>query len=114
MFVVDASITLAWCFEDAMTTATEAVLERLVLEGGIAPAHWPLEVANGLRFAWSSGRVTDGSWATMEAQDVRDPAEVDPERDWNRGHVYVCPRCAESVRLSVPAGEAEAAVQEAG
>jgi predicted nucleic acid-binding protein len=59
VFVVDASITLAWCFDDEGTSATEAVLERLVLEGGIAPAHWSLEVANGLRFAWSSGRVTD-------------------------------------------------------
>ena len=59
MFVVDASITLAWCFDDEATDATEAVLQRLVLEGGIAPAHWPLEVANGLRFAGSSGRVSD-------------------------------------------------------
>lgn len=68
-------------------------------------------VASGLKV---EHQHADGSWATMEAQDVRDPAEVDPERDWNRGHVYVCPRCAESVRLSVPAGEAEGAVQEAG
>jgi len=78
MFVVDASITLAWCFEDAMTTATEAVLERLVLEGGIAPAHWPLEVANGLRFAWSSGRVTDDTIG--RARDIvrQLPVEVRP------------------------------------
>lgn len=59
MFVVDASITLAWCFDDESTSATETVLERLALEGGIAPGHWPLEVANGLRFAGSSGRVDD-------------------------------------------------------
>lgn len=61
MFVVDASMTLAWCFEDEATGATERVLDRLTLEGGIAPAHWPLEVANGLRFAASSGRVDDDS-----------------------------------------------------
>ena len=48
----------------------------------------------------------DGTWATMEPRDdVRDPAEVDPERDWNRGHVFVCPRCAEMVRVSVSDGD---------
>jgi len=57
MFVVDASITLAWCFEDESTPGTDDVLHRLLLEGGIAPAHWPLEIANALRFAESSGRV---------------------------------------------------------
>lgn len=63
MFVVDASITLAWCFDDVATGATERILDRLTLEGAIAPAHWPLEVANGLRFAASSGRVDAASIA---------------------------------------------------
>jgi predicted nucleic acid-binding protein len=57
MFVVDASIALAWCFEDELASRTDDVLHRLLLEGGIAPAHWPLEVANALRFAERSGRV---------------------------------------------------------
>jgi len=39
---------------------------------------------------------------------VRDPSEVDPERDWNRGHVYICPRCAESVRISASDAQGEA------
>jgi predicted nucleic acid-binding protein len=78
MFVVDASITLAWCFDDEATTATETVLERLVLEGGVAPAHWPLEVANGLRFAGSSGRVTDD--AISKAREIvrQLPVEIRP------------------------------------
>ena len=78
MFVVDASITLAWCFDDESTSATEAVLERLVLEGGIVPAHWPLEVANGLRFAGSSGRVTDD--VVSKAREIvrQLPVEVRP------------------------------------
>ena len=78
MFVVDASITLAWCFDDEATAATEAILERLVLEGGIAPAHWPLEVANGLRFAGSSGRVTDD--VVSKAREIvrQLPVEVRP------------------------------------
>lgn len=28
VFVVDASVTMAWCFEDQATQATEAVLDR--------------------------------------------------------------------------------------
>ena len=61
-------------------------------------------VASGLKV---EHRHADGSWVTMEPQEVLDPAEVDPERDWNRGHVYVCPRCAESVRITAPVDEDE-------
>ena len=57
MFVVDASIALAWCFDDETTEATDIVLRRLLLEGAIAPAHWPLEVANGLRYGEKRGRL---------------------------------------------------------
>jgi predicted nucleic acid-binding protein len=57
MFVVDASITLSWCFDDETTQTTDAVLHRLLLEGAIAPAHWTLEVANGLRFGERRGRI---------------------------------------------------------
>lgn len=78
MFVVDASITLAWCFDDEATRASENVLDRLALEGGIAPAHWPLEVANGLRFAASSGRVDEPS--IMRAREIvrQLPVEIRP------------------------------------
>ncbi|MDQ3127112.1 MAG: type II toxin-antitoxin system VapC family toxin [Chloroflexota bacterium] len=57
MFVVDASIALTWCLEDESTIETDSVLRRLLLEGGIAPAHWPLEMANALRSAERRGRV---------------------------------------------------------
>jgi predicted nucleic acid-binding protein len=59
MFVVDASITLAWCFEDETTQGTEALLRRLLTEGGAAPAHWPLEVANGLVVAERRRRLDE-------------------------------------------------------
>ena len=78
MFVIDASITLAWCFEDESTVDTESILDRLVAEGGVAPAHWALEIANGLRFAASSGRVDDA--AIERAQEIvrQLPVEVRP------------------------------------
>jgi predicted nucleic acid-binding protein len=47
-FVLDASIALAWCFEDEATAETEAILDRFEGDHALAPAIWPLEVANAL------------------------------------------------------------------
>lgn len=48
-FVLNAQTTLAWCFEDETTAATEALLDALG-KGGVAhvPTLWPYEVANVL------------------------------------------------------------------
>lgn len=67
MFVLDASMTLAWCFEDETTVDTEAVLRRLLLEGATAPAHWSLEVGNGLRFGERRGRLDHGRLEAAES-----------------------------------------------
>ena len=56
-FVVDASVTLAWCFGDEESELAERVLDRLAGEEALAPAIWPLEVANGLRTAARRGRL---------------------------------------------------------
>lgn len=58
MIVVDASVTLAWCLADESDELATRALERVVAETGIAPAHWPLEVANGLRTAVRHGRLS--------------------------------------------------------
>jgi len=57
MFVIDASITLAWCFDDESSPAADAVLERLEHEDALAPPHWPLDVANALWTAERRGRI---------------------------------------------------------
>ena len=62
-FVLDASVTVAWCFEDETTAYTETVLD--LLAGGseaLAPALWPYEVANGLAVAERRKRTT---WAKI-------------------------------------------------
>lgn len=48
----------------------------------------------------------DGSWGVLEPRDAHDPASSDPEREWARGHVYVCP-CGEEVRVTVPGEDAD-------
>ena len=48
-FVLDASVTLCWCFENQASDYTEAIFERLAGgEEASVPFIWPLEVANVL------------------------------------------------------------------
>ena len=60
-FVVDASVTLAWCFEDEATGWTDSLLDRLSAGDRIAvPAHWPAEVSNGLLMGLRRHRIQSG------------------------------------------------------
>ena len=58
-FVIDASVALAWCFEDEASPLADRVLARLEGEEAVAPSIWPLEVANGLRSAERRGRIDE-------------------------------------------------------
>ncbi len=55
--VLDSSVTLAWCFDDERTDATDAVLERVAESGAEAPSLWPLEILNALWIAERRGRI---------------------------------------------------------
>ena len=56
-FVLDCSVTMAWCFEDERTAATDALLARVVDAGAVAPFLWPLEVTNVLLSAVRRKRI---------------------------------------------------------
>lgn len=58
-FVVDASVSLTWCFKDQETIATAALLRRLDKESAAAPAWWLVETANVLGVARRKERVSD-------------------------------------------------------
>lgn len=45
-FVLDCSVTMAWCFVDEATPYTDGVRDRLADERAVVPTIWPLEVAN--------------------------------------------------------------------
>lgn len=47
-FVLDCSITLAWCFPDENAPYPQAVLDSLVEARAVVPSLWPLEVGNAL------------------------------------------------------------------
>ena len=56
-FVLDSSVTLAWCFDDERTDATDALLEQVVESGAEAPSLWPLEILNALSMAERRRRI---------------------------------------------------------
>jgi len=47
-FVINASITLAWCFRDEATPYAAAVRSLLRRSTGMVPSVWPLEIANAI------------------------------------------------------------------
>jgi ABC-type uncharacterized transport system substrate-binding protein len=46
--VLDASLALAWYFQDEASPATDRVLDRVAETGAVVPALWRLELANAL------------------------------------------------------------------
>jgi hypothetical protein len=48
VLVLDASVTLAWAFEDEVNAYPDFVLESLAEAKACVPTIWPLEVGNAL------------------------------------------------------------------
>ncbi|GAB4493184.1 MAG: type II toxin-antitoxin system VapC family toxin [Anaerolineales bacterium] len=57
-FVLDASMTLAWCFEDENAPKADEVLEALKDARAIVPSLWLLEISNALLGAERRGRIS--------------------------------------------------------
>jgi predicted nucleic acid-binding protein len=57
-FVIDASVALAWCFDDEATKATRTLLDRFEDERAEVPSLWHLELANALAMGERKGRIT--------------------------------------------------------
>jgi predicted nucleic acid-binding protein len=58
-FVLDASVALAWCFDDESSDLADDILD--LLKGGsqaITPGIWPLEVANVVLMAERRKRIS--------------------------------------------------------
>jgi predicted nucleic acid-binding protein len=60
-FVLDNTVTMAWCFNDEATPFTEALLNRLssLTDSAIVPALWLYEVVNVTGLAVRKGRITE-------------------------------------------------------
>jgi predicted nucleic acid-binding protein len=57
--VIDASVTVAWCFEAEKTPYTEEILERISRGAeAIVPSLWSFEIVNALLHAERRKRIT--------------------------------------------------------
>jgi predicted nucleic acid-binding protein len=75
--VIDASVALAWIFGDERHDAAWQVLERLREGPAWVPAHFHLEVGNGLLTGLRRGRLTTDQARTAVVALGALPIEVD-------------------------------------
>src|SRR5436305_14327173 len=68
--VIDASSTLGWYFEDEVTDAGDALMERVAQSGAVVPALWRYEVANGLQMAVRRKRI-DAAYRDASLAELR-------------------------------------------
>ena len=57
-FVLDCSVTVAWCIEDEANPSTDRLLDSLQSGEALVPALWPLEISNVLLTAERRRRLT--------------------------------------------------------
>jgi predicted nucleic acid-binding protein len=62
-FVLDTSVTMAWCFPDEETPETRGLFVRMSANVAIVPAIWPLEVASVLLIGERRQRLTQAQTA---------------------------------------------------
>lgn len=86
--VLDASVTIAWAFEEAHTPPVLALLGRVTAEGAEVPGLWPLEVLNVLALALARrrDRLPKERMEVITSQIQGLPIAVDaetPAQAWN-------------------------------
>lgn len=84
-FVLDASMTAAWCFSNEATPATTALLRSLRQRSAIVPALWHAETGNLLLQGEKRGRITEASCTAFVETLAELPIETDHE-GIRRGH----------------------------
>ena len=82
-FVLDASTTLSWYFEDEADAEADRILASVVFTGAVVPPLWRYEVANGFQSAIRRKRI-DAQYRDSSLADLKQlPIEVDAESDTN-------------------------------
>ncbi len=79
--VLDASVAVAWCFEDETTPFTERVLDLVVKAAEVlVPAIWPFELSNALLSAERRKRITLAQTTSLLTRIAAFPIVVEPPR----------------------------------
>jgi len=90
-FVLDNTVTMAWCFTEEATEFTEVLLNRLsnLTDTALVPALWLYEVVNVAEMAVRKGRISKEK-ATSFFESLADlPIEIE---DLSRREVFVSVR----------------------
>jgi len=97
--VLDASVTLSWCFADEAADVSAVALDAVVARGALAPPLWRIEVANALTSALRRKRI-DAAFREASLADLAAlPIALDAETD---SHVWSTTlRLADQHRLTV-------------
>lgn len=61
MYVLDASVTMAWCFDDESAALAERALDLLVEDEALVPSLWTYEIANVVAVAHRRDRLTEAA-----------------------------------------------------
>lgn len=83
--VIDASVTIAWLFDDENDAAAKEVARSVGDKGAVVPGLWHLEVANVLRNGERRGRCEPDFVDASLARLLLLPIEVD---DDTNGHAW--------------------------
>ena len=77
--VLDASVALAWAFQDEVSPYAAAVIGSLRNQHAAAPAIWPLDVTNAIAWAVRRGRIDALSAFRLQRTLDTLPLDIDAE-----------------------------------
>ncbi|MGZ9086629.1 MAG: type II toxin-antitoxin system VapC family toxin [Rhodoplanes sp.] len=78
-FVIDGSVTVAWCIPEERTSRTQALLDKVIEAGAVVPIHWWIEVGNALLVATRRARISVAQRRTALTQLAALQLLTDPE-----------------------------------
>jgi predicted nucleic acid-binding protein len=78
-FVLDCSVTMAWCFDDEATPYTDGVRDCLTDKRAVVPTIWPLEAANATLMGEGRKRLDEARSQRFFALLAALPIVVDDE-----------------------------------
>lgn len=78
-FVLDASVAMAWCFEEEAGSSSQSIMDRLASDAAITPAIWVFEVTNAMIVGERRGRVSQAHANEFLAVLRRLPIKVQEE-----------------------------------
>jgi len=111
-FVLDASVAVAWCFDDEATKFTEGVLDLLSAGGeALVPSIWPLEISNALLMAERRKRIALAKVTALLVRIAGLPISVTPT-DSRRAFEQILPMARQQGLSQYDAAYLELAVRE--